>query len=137
MHFLNTWSDKVASMNVVPSEMELYTLFVDQVRRYRPMADTWNLLDQQILPNVSYPPTYQDYIGCWKFVDREVKNKARDQINGRVKERVSSFCCIDTSAKPKVSGITAFGPMWSPRPPRGIAVTSNLPNLKATVPHFH
>ena len=106
LHFPNTWSDQVASMSIVPSEMELYSLFVDQVRRYKPMAEVWSLLDQQILPNVSYPPTYKDHLDlCWKFVDKEVKNKARNQITGRVNERTAAP--VQTHPQAKVSSVPA------------------------------
>jgi len=44
--FLNAWQEHVASMEQPPSESELLLLFTDQVRNFKPMAETWKYLDQ-------------------------------------------------------------------------------------------
>ena len=82
--FLNSWAEMLGSMVVQPSEAEKYNIFTDEVRKFKPMAKTWEFLDLQMLPNVSYPPTYDDYHKlCWQFLDREACQKARDALLGR------------------------------------------------------
>ena len=40
LHFLKQSTEHVAFIDVAPGEMELYTLFVDQVRHFKPMQGT-------------------------------------------------------------------------------------------------
>ena len=48
------------------------------------MAETWRWLDNQMLPNIVYPPTYDDYHRlCWEYLDREARRKAKDALLGR------------------------------------------------------
>ena len=71
-------------MEEQPSNSEIFHLFVDQVRDYKPMQQTWSFLDQGILTNVTYPPTYNDYLRlCWDFVGREAKQQAKNALLGR------------------------------------------------------
>ena len=59
-------------------------LFCEQVRKYKPMAETWNYVDQGMMPGVSCTPSYEECLGlCWKFLDRQAKQSARDALMGR------------------------------------------------------
>ena len=60
--FLNQWQELLSDMEEKPSPSELHLLFVEQVRRHKPMAETWNWLGQGIL-KIEYPPTYETYLG--------------------------------------------------------------------------
>ena len=60
--FLNTWQEHVASMDPPPSKTELLLFFTEQVRRFRPLRETWNYMDQGMLPEVTGTPTYEDYM---------------------------------------------------------------------------
>ena len=71
-------------MVVQPSEAEKYNIFTEEVRKFKPMAKTWEFLDLKMLPNITYPPSYDDYHRlCWEFLDREACQKARDALLGR------------------------------------------------------
>ena len=49
---LNTWAEMLSQMEAQPAEAELINIFSEEVRKYKPMAETWKWLDNQILPNV-------------------------------------------------------------------------------------
>ena len=54
------------------------------MRKFKPMAETWRWLDNQMLPNIVYPPTYDVYHRlCWEYLDREARQRAKDALLGR------------------------------------------------------
>ena len=82
--FLNKWTEHLSLMEEKPSTSEIFHLFVEQVREYKPMLQTWSLLDQGILTNVEYPPTYETYLKlCWDHIGREAKQQAKNALLGR------------------------------------------------------
>ena len=83
--FLNAWQEHLSNMDEQPSVQEFHLLFVEQVRRYRPMAEVWNFLDQGMFANnVHDPPSYDDYLRlCCEYIDRQAKQSAKDLLLGR------------------------------------------------------
>ena len=82
--FLNQWAEMLSQMVVHPSEAELFNIFTEEVRKFKPMAETWRWLDNQMLPNIVYPPTYDVYHRlCWEYLDRDARQKAKDALLGR------------------------------------------------------
>ena len=66
--FLNQWAEMLSQMVVHPSEAELFNIFTEEVRKFKPMAETWRWLDNQMIPNIVYPPTYDVYHRlCWEY----------------------------------------------------------------------
>jgi len=47
--FLNAWQEHIESMEVKPSDSEKMYLFLDQVKKFPPLAETWKYLDQGLL----------------------------------------------------------------------------------------
>ena len=74
----------LSQMAVQPSEAELYNIFTDEVRKYKPMSKVWEFMDLGMLPGLNDPPTYGDYHRlCWEFLDREAKQRAKYALLGR------------------------------------------------------
>ena len=109
-------------MEEQPSTSEVFQLFVEQVRDFKPMRETWSFLDQGILRNVSDPPTYDDYLRlCWEFVGRQAQEQARDALIGRSKRATPAVDNKGTPSAPSsptkaerkaaAAGATSSGPI--------------------------
>ena len=73
---------------------------------------------------------------CWKHVDRDIKNKARDQITGRVNQRVTA--ATNAPAKAEVSGDTASGqPNAAPTSVAGESNDAKFAKRKGYCAHFY